>query len=233
MKKIWILVVALTSILSGCINITEELFLEKDGSGRYVTNINVEKLQEVMEMVKTYAPDSVQSTDLTATMQDSVQAMMTELSKIPGITDVKNENPDKNNIIVSFRFKDINALNAALKKRSGKQGDYFSYSKGSFSCNDTSLSSMGNLMGELSKAKDSLPSEQGDMPNMNMEEIKSMMNMLGWNMKMKTIYHFPEKVKGVSNKMSTISEDGKTVTLELDLLDENKEKTLKNIINFR
>jgi len=60
-----------------------------------------------------------------------------------------------------------------------------------------------------------------------------MMGVLGWNMKMKTIYHFPEKVKGVSNKMATISEDGKTVTLELDLLDDYKEKTLENLINFR
>jgi hypothetical protein len=233
MKKIWILALAITSILTGCINITEELFLEKDGSGRYVTNINVEKLQEVMEMAKTYTPDSLQDTDLTAALQDSVQTMMNELSKIPGISEVKNENPDKNNIVVSFRFKDITALNAALQKRSGKRGDYFSYSKGSFSCNDKSLSSMGDLMGELNKAKDSLPSDKEGLPDMSVEEMRAMMGMLGWNMKMKTIYHFPEKVKGVSNKMATISEDGKTVTLEIDLLEDNKDKTLENIINFR
>jgi hypothetical protein len=107
MKKTWILLVSFILFLSGCINITEELFLEKDGSGKYVTTINMEKLQEMMELMKTYAPDSLQENDLSTVMQDSIQTMINDLSKIPGITEVKNENPDKSTIVVSFRFKDI------------------------------------------------------------------------------------------------------------------------------
>jgi hypothetical protein len=233
MKKIWIPIVSLSLFLTGCINITEELFLEKEGSGKYVTTINIEKLQEMMEMMKTYATDSLQETDLSATMQDSIQTMVNDLSKIPGITEVKNENPDKNTIVVSFRFKDINALNAALQKRSGKSanGEYFSYSNGSFSCNDKSISGMGNMMSELSNNADSLAT--GDMPKMDPEEMKSMMKMLDWSMKMKTIYHFPSKVTNYSNKTAKLSEDGKTITLELDLLDDNKEKTLENRISLK
>jgi hypothetical protein len=233
MKKLWILIISSALFLTGCINITEELFLEKDGSGKYITTINMEKLQEMMEMMKTYAPDSLQQADLGSVMQDSIQTMINDLSKIPGITEVKNENPDKNTVIVSFRFKDVAALNAALQKRSGKttNGEYFSYSKGSFSCNDKSLSSMGDLMGELNNSADSLASP--DMPKMDAEEMKAMMKMLDWTMKMKTVYHFPSKVTSFSNKMAKLSEDGKTVTLEIDLLDENKEKTLQNTISLK
>jgi hypothetical protein len=233
MKKIWILIVSFSLLLTGCINITEELFLEKDGSGKYATTINMEKLQEMMEMMKTYAPDSLKENDLSAIMQDSIQTMIRELSRIPGITDVKNENPDKNTIIVSFRFKDLKALNAALQKRSGKtdNGEYFTYSNGSFSCNDKSISGMGDLMSDLGKSSDSLAA--GDMPKMDVEEMKGMMKMLDWSMKMKTIYHFPSKVTNFSNKMAKLSEDGKTVTLELDLLDDNKEMTLENRISFK
>ncbi|HLO82787.1 MAG TPA: hypothetical protein VK166_17600 [Chitinophagaceae bacterium] len=233
MKKLWILIITSSLFLSGCINITEELFLEKDGSGKYVTTINMEKLQEMMEMMKTYAPDSLQEADLGSVMQDSIQTMINDLSKVPGISEVKNENPDKNTVIVSFRFKDVSALNAALKKRSGKttNGEYFSYSKGSFSCNDQSISGMGDMMSELNNSTDSLAS--GDMPKMDAEEMKAMMKMLDWSMKMKTVYHFPTKVSGFSNKMAKLSEDGKTVTLEIDLLDDNKEKSLENRIQFK
>jgi hypothetical protein len=90
---------------------------------------------------------------------------------------------------------------------------------------------MGDLMSELSNSTDSLAT--GEMPKMNAEEMKTMMKMLDWSMKMKTIYHFPSKVIDFSNKMAKLSEDGKTITLELDLLDDNKEKTLENRISFK
>lgn len=233
MKNFWILVIS-SLLFTGCINITDELFLEKDGSGRYITTIRMDKLQEMMEMVKEFAPDSVKNNDLMATMQDSLQQMMSDLSKVPGISDVKNENPDKSTVSISFRFRDVNALNAALKKRSSKAdgGDYFSYTNGTFSCNDKSVSGMGDLMKELDNSKDSLKLGT-EAPDMDPEQMKTMMKTLGWSPTMTTIYHFPGKVTGFSNKLAKLSEDGKTVTLELDLLDDNKEKTLENQIRFK
>jgi hypothetical protein len=65
------------------------------------------------------------------------------------------------------------------------------------------------------------------------EQIKAMMKTLNWNMTMKTIYHFPGKVTNFSNKMAQLSPDGKTLTLEFDLLDDNKEMTLENKVEFR
>ena len=39
--------------LSGCLSITDEVFLEKDGSGKYATTIDLSKFKEMLDMLKT------------------------------------------------------------------------------------------------------------------------------------------------------------------------------------
>jgi hypothetical protein len=134
---------------------------------------------------------------------------------------------------VSFRFKDVQALNAALKKRRKDKmdtGEIFSYSKGSFVCQDKSIGGMSDMMDQM--GKNDQPGITGDQTP-DPEQIKAMMKTLNWNMTMKTIYHFPGKVTNFSNKMAQLSPDGKTLTLEFDLLDDNKEMTLENKVEFR
>jgi hypothetical protein len=62
--------------LSGCINITEEIFLEKDGSGKYLMTLDMEKMQEMLDMFKTLSPDSTQTKDLNMSAMDSIQNTM-------------------------------------------------------------------------------------------------------------------------------------------------------------
>ncbi len=233
MKKIFFVLAASCLLFSGCINITEELFLEKDGSGNYSTTIKLDKLDEMMEMMKSFAPDSVNTESAILVLKDSVQHMMGDISSIPGITNLKNERPDSSTYKISFRFKDVQALNAALKKRNnGKTntGDIFAFSKGSLSCNDKSIGGMSSLMDELSKQQS--PGVDG-APEIDLAQIKALMTMLDWRLTMKTIYHFPAKVTNYTNKMAVLSEDRKTLTLELDLLDDQKDKTLENKVEFR
>lgn len=233
MKKTFIALATCCCLLTGCLNITDELFLETNGSGRYITTVKMDKLQEMMEMVKSFAPDSLQSVNSMSGLKDSLQQMMADLSNIPGISDVKSEKRDSSSFTVSFRFKDVKALNAALKKRRKEKmdtGEIFSYSKGSFACQDKSIGGMSNMMDQTGKSDQ--PGMTGDQAP-DLEQIKAMMKMLDWSMTMKTIYHFPGKVTNYSNKMAQLSPDGKTLTLELDLLDDNKEKTLENKVEFR
>jgi hypothetical protein len=63
--------------------------------------------------------------------------------------------------------------------------------------------------------------------------VNMMKGMMG-DMKYTTIYHFPGKVTSYSNKLATVSEDGKTLTLVLNLFDESQQnKTLQNKVQFR
>ncbi len=235
MKKILVVLTACCLTLSSCLNITEELFLENDGSGTYTTTVKMDKLQELMEMVKSFAPDSIKNDQSLGSLQDSLQMVMSELSNVPGISEIRSEKPDSSSFTVSFRFKDVQALNAALKKRNKgnlNTGDIFTYAKGSFSCNDKSVGGMSSLMDNAALGNND-PNATGTEQAIDPEQAKGMIKMLGLNMTMKTIYHFPGKVKNFTNKMAQLSPDGKTLTLELDLLDDNKDKTLENKIEFR
>lgn len=233
MKKHLIAIATCCFLLTGCLNITEDLFLENNGSGVYTTTVKMDKLQEMMEMVKSFAPDSLKTDNSLDGLKDSLQQMMADLSNVPGISDVKSERPDSTSFKVSFRFKDVQALNAALKKRRKENmtaGDIFSYSKGNLTCLDKSIGGMNNMMDQI--GKNDATELTGDQ-QLDPEQIKGMMKMLDWSMTMKTIYHFPGKVTNYSNKMAKLAEDGKTLTLELDLLDDNKDKTLENKVEFR
>jgi starvation-inducible outer membrane lipoprotein len=45
MKKVFIALTTCCFLLTGCFNITEELFLENTGSGTYITTVKMDKLQ--------------------------------------------------------------------------------------------------------------------------------------------------------------------------------------------
>ncbi len=229
MKKNLIAVACLCLFLTGCLNITEEIFLEKNGSGKYVSTLDVSKMKEMLDMVKAFAPDSSVSKDMDMSKLDSISDMLGDFSGIPGITDVKKEKKDENTYVVSFNFKDISALNEAMKRKNKKdsvvaKGDFFSFSPGRFACNDTSLSGMNDMMKGMNAPADN------DSVAMAMTMMKGMMG----DMKYTSIYHLPGKVSSYSNKLSTLSEDGKTLTLVLNLFDENQlNKTLQNNIQYK
>jgi len=90
MKKLFL--VLLTALfLSGCINITEEIFLEKNGSGKYAMTMDLEKAVEMMDMLKSFAPDSLAGDMKEGNILDSVKDNFKVFDSIPGITNVKKE----------------------------------------------------------------------------------------------------------------------------------------------
>jgi hypothetical protein len=230
MKKNLIAIAFLSLFLTGCLNITEEIFLEKNGSGRYVSTLDMSKMKEMLDMVKAFAPDSTGSNEMDLSKLDSISDMLGDFSGIPGITNIKKEKKDENTYIVSFDFKDIASLNEAMKRKNKKDsiqtaGDFFSFTPGQFTCNDTSLSGINDAMKGLSGEQAS-----NDSVAMAMTMMKGMMG----DMKYTSIYHFPGKVTSYSNKLATLSEDGKTLTLVLNLFDESQQnKTLQNKIQYK
>jgi len=218
-------------LLSGCLTITDEIFLEKDGSGRYNTVVDMSKLKEMLDMMKTMMPDTTQAKGGELKDLDSLQNMWKDLETIPGISDVKRQTTDKFVVSVSFRFANITALNEAMSRRSKKEDQpptksnpFYSYTPGQFSCKDTSMAGMVDAYKCLNK-----PGESNDSLAMAMSMMKGMMGDMSYT----SIYHVPGKVSSVSNKQAKISDDGRTVTLKLELTEMEFPQTLQNQIKYQ
>ncbi|MGB4772066.1 MAG: hypothetical protein WBP58_11425 [Chitinophagaceae bacterium] len=224
MKKLF-LVLLTVLFLSGCINITEEIFLEKNGSGKYAMTMDLEKAVEMMDMLKSFAPDSLAGDVKEGNILDSVKDNFKVFDSIPGITNVKKE--QKGNVFtVSFDFKDIATLNEAMRKRNKKtetQKDLYTFAPGSFSFQDTTAFGMNDAMKELDGAG------SADSSAAAMEMFKSMIGDMNYT----TIYHLPGKVSSFSNKEAKLDPDGKTLRLTVNLLERSKQMTLENNIRFQ
>lgn len=234
MKKFLIVICSLIVLaLSGCFDIKEEIFLEKNGSGTYTTTMDMSKLKDMMNMIKMMMPDSLK--DSTSGFDkinelDSLQNMWQGLESLKGISQVKREKKADMVFQVSFRFTDINALNLAMTKRNKndsvqiQSGDFFSFRPGEFSCNDTSLGGLGQLTQGMNGG-----GESGDSLAASLDMMKAFLG----DMKYTTIYHFPGKVTSYSNKEARLSDDNKTLTLELNLSDSKTPHTLLNKIQYQ
>src|SRR4030095_9913316 len=186
-----------------------------------------------VNMLKTFAPDSSKGGANDLEGLDSIQTMWKELETIPGISDIKREKKEEWVYVISFRFANTKALNEAMTKRkkSDEQrqaGDFYSFAPGSFSCNDSSIAGMNDVMKGMDPSGKS-DSTQNDSTKMALSMMKSFMG----EMKYTSIYHLPGKVSSFTNKKAKLSEDGKTITLSLYLTeDADSVKTLVNQIKY-
>lgn len=226
MKKL-IAVLASLLFLSGCIQITEEVFIEKDGSGRYQMIVDMEQMQEMMDMFKALGADSSkENVDLGGAAFDSLQNSMGDLSNVPGISEFTKEKKG-NAVIISFRFRDVKALNDAMRKRSEKTAnreDLYVYSPGNFEFRDTTVFGLGELDGAM-KGMDG----GSDSTAMAMEMVKGLMGDMTYT----TIYHFPGQVTQFSNKDAQLDADGKTLRLKINMFDKDKQATLQNKVTYK
>lgn len=223
-----------TAILSGCFDITEEIFLEKNGSGKYLSTIDLRQMKDMIDMLKTMAPDSAkQEPGGDFGSIDSLQNMWKELETIPGITEVKREKKEEWVYLISFRFANPKALNEAMTKRKKSDdvqqtGNFYTFAPGTFSCNDSSLGGMNDMFKGMNPSQND--STKSDSSIMALNMMKSFMG----EMKYTSVYHLPGKVSSFTNKKAKLSDDGKTITLSINLLDESDSvKTLVNEIKYR
>jgi hypothetical protein len=226
-RYIYTLLTVVSLTLTSCLQITDEIFLEADGSGRFVTRIDAGKMMEMMEMVKNFLPDSLRDTpELSGGLNDSMFLSWVGLDKIPGISQISRMK-DKDNIqILSFHFRNIEALNQAIFVKqvtdAGKPRPdsltVFSMQKGRLVWNHP----LPDPMAELGAA---MPADQGVSPDM-------LKNMAG-DMTYTTILHLPGKVTDHTNKRAALGEDGKTITLVTDLFDRESLKSRHNDIKFK
>jgi hypothetical protein len=217
MKKLFFTMLSAVCLcgIFGCLDITEELTVKKDGSGHYVNTINAEKMSEQMSMFASMDSTGEMIPKMKYTMDSSFVATAGATKVIKGITNYSLDTSKPFIYIISFDFKDVESLNAAISagKANGQQNIY-TWEKGKITRKD-------------------IPLSVGDM-NLDDPSQKDMMKGFMADMKYKVIFNLPTKAKNATNKSFTISEDKKTVKLECSLLDvvEGKIK-LSNEVTYK
>jgi hypothetical protein len=220
--------------LAGCFNVTDEIFLEEKGNGSFQTTIDMSGMKDMINMLKTMMPDSLK--DNNEGMEglgalDSLETMWKELETIPGISNVKRVKKDEMIFTVSFQFANIKALNDAMAARNKKDSgytapamDFYTFKKGQFICNDTTMAGLGDAMKGLDNN-----GAGADSTGIDLSMMKSMMG----DMKYINIYHMPGKIIDYTNKKAKLSEDGKTITIEINLAESEGAQTLQNDIKYK
>ena len=202
-KTLYALLFAVTSFgLTSCLEIAEEVTINKDGSGTYSTTVDATQLAEAMQMFAAMDTTGQGMPNMKHTL-DSTFAENWEVYKtVEGISNIKIDSSTDYVYILTMDFKNVKALNTALDKgkKEGAQTDIYSWSKGKLGRKDGGLSELGDLGGESE------------------EEEDMMKGMLG-EMKYKLTFNLPSKVKKVSNANAVISDSKTQVTIETNFAD--------------
>ncbi|MFT6936354.1 MAG: hypothetical protein ACJA1N_000650 [Saprospiraceae bacterium] len=251
MKKLKLLViVAITIMATSCISIIEELTLNKDGSGTFSYTIDITALMElgVMDQARSMTEeigddkievDTVMNAYLTMEANGQLEDMeKPEFWKKVRLISKISEKEKVGNISFILDFDKIEEVDFFLKNLSklletdetaemlGSMGLIGNSGAGSPFTFKKKLFSKS-----LTRAKQESSSELSKVME---EEGGEMMKMMLQGAEYTTVVNLPGKTKKVSNAKSITSNDDKTVTLSVDLLDYLEGKAdLSNNIKFK
>ncbi|MBS1656085.1 MAG: hypothetical protein JSU05_14630 [Bacteroidetes bacterium] len=243
MRKTLYLLSAFSAILlAGCFDTTQEITLNKDGSG---VIINTTDLSNAIGMIKNFGGDDTEkmekmNKDTTINFSDildslnSLPASEKELVKAGSLH--INTNMDKEKFIVELKMpfsktEDIAKVNAiagkilknAMKKQMGGDNGGTDATQGDEANEDTKGPAIdeyfeteyknGRITRTLNKEKYATAADD--------EGLKALKEMSGMGspMTMHYIFHLPKEVKKAEGKGVKVSDDKKTVTLDATIDD--------------
>lgn len=208
MKKLFFTIFSAICLLGfvGCLDITEELTVNKDGSGHYVSTMDAVKMSEQMTMFAAMDSTGEMIPKMKYTMDSSFLATALVTKELKGISNFTLDTSKAFVYIISYDFKDIETLNKALGAgKTAESQNTYTWEKGKITRKEVPLSI-------------------GDM-NMQDDSQKEMMKGFMADMKYKVIYNFPGKVKNNTNKSFVLSEDKKVLKLDTNFGDIMEGKT--------
>ncbi|MEZ4826200.1 MAG: hypothetical protein R3C61_07880 [Bacteroidia bacterium] len=220
MKKIAILsTLFLAFACTSCLNIVEEIFLKKDGSGSYSISVDMNEMMNMMQGLM--SQEQMEENDMFSSMDSTIQETLAQLRQVEGLSNVGHK-AEGYKFTISYDFTSVDVLNRATQSGSvtpgmdlsSSSGDNFKYTKGLFERVNPPL---GDLMEDEEFAS-------------NFEMAKMFMSGASY----KTIYHLPGKVSKMDNEAARLSGDKKTVTLDVQLVDILEGKSfLGNKVKFK
>lgn len=227
MRKILVLLVLVGStLLTGCFDIVEEVFLNKDGSGKYHVTMDMSGLfnDPMMKSMMEEAIKQQSSMDADAPLEKDSIVYFKDLPEADDLTaDEKkvldnlimhmtmSESKKQMLIRLEYDFKqvqDIQKMSAVLQKVGADQQVSGGMPGGGFMSGEAAAFTWKKGLLKRLPVKLKAPAEADE----NME----MMKMFLADAHYKSIYHLPGNVKKVSMPNATV--EGKTVTVVNDLL---------------
>ena len=218
MKKIInsLLFAAIVLTMSACFEITEEVTVNKDGSGNYTNIMDATKLSEQMQMIAAFDSTGQMVPKLKYTLDSTFAETFKKYAQLKGVSKVVADTSKPYIYKVSLNFTDVTALNEVinLDKKDDAMKNVYAWKKGQLTRKDFAL----NL----------------DDMKMEDESQKEMAKSMLEGMKYTIILNLPGKVKNSTNKQAKISDDQKTVTLVCNLLDViDKKVDLGNDVTYK
>lgn len=207
-----IVLILAVAIAPSCLEIQEEVSLNKDGSGSYLMAIDMSEMMEMLQGMMSGNEEVMEQAGM-GKMDSTLQESANKLREIAGISKVKHS-VEGFSFSIGYDFASISALNSA-------QGE--SSSIGALGAGIDPIGGGGEDNYGLNKRIFSrAPAPIADlMEGMNEEEASSidMVKMFLGEASYTMTYHMPGKVKSTTNELSEIQADGKTVVTEVPMLD--------------
>ncbi len=238
MKNILFLLIAL--VFTSCIEIIQEIQLKKNGSGTAIYTMNMSKMKDMMESLKSLGGDS-KDTDLGDT--DKQFANYADNLKImDGISKVKFTSKDFV-YKISFQFKNLSSLNKALTYlNNGKGGleqqiiEYVKLDKKQIIVKNSNQIGKINEKSKAQKLQDfNAEEEMGDTILDDQKEDspkdEEMMKTFFMDASFTTIIQVYGNVASNSHPNAQVS--GKKVTLKIPILELDKTENTQNIITLK
>ncbi|WP_291728158.1 hypothetical protein [Bernardetia sp.] len=240
-------VLAILAILSlsltSCFDIKEEVTIKKDGSGSFIQTFDLGS-NPMVQMALNMQSDSAKNANKPTNKMDSTMESTKErLSQIKGISNVKTASSEEDlKFSIMYDFEDVDALNRAINaSKEEKEGEVkvmkklYSFKKGEFT--KANSFAMGNSDLDLSELMGGKKDGDSEQTEEEKAQAKQMMQMFFGNANYTYIVHVPNKVKSYSNKKNTtVSEDGKTLTMNiplLELMNNDKKIDVGNSVKFK
>jgi len=240
MKKLTYLLVAFCFLTAtSCIDIVEEMFLKKNGTGKYVITMDMSALMEAgtKEMLEGMMEEGQKEGDMEAKMPTEMDTIMyftdapdslkrkfshPEILKKVSVHTIMSEAKEKMIIKFAIDFDDMKEIDYFLEDLDKLQGDNAMAGglpgAGSDAGGGGGLLPTGSASGMFKLAKRKFTRMAGEKADATMsEEELQMAKMFFADASYKTIYHFPGKIKKTTMKNATV--DGKTLTMVLPLID--------------
>jgi len=195
-----IIVLALSLFtLQSCIELTEEVIVNKDRSGSLGFSLGINSSGSIMGLINQFADNSYMDD-----IDDEVQKVVSQLKQQPGISNVKFNKENSGKLLkLSFDFSDDKSLNKALYALAGEKKTFY---KPAIYKVRTHRFVRKNL---TEWAKDLMEEEKENIPD----------DLVFSFIKVKTKVQLPKPVRSVSVKNALVSKDKKTVTLSNGLSD--------------
>ena len=213
------LLLAVSMLGTSCLNVTEEFFFKKDGSGTAKVVYDLTEMVALLDMMSSMGGEAEDIPSMDE-LWESTQ-IVDALANLAGITNVKNlTNKDSKVFGFSYDFASIEALNRSVGVTAGPDlgGDQ-----------SMGLSKEGALF-TMSKKGLSRSFPKMDTPEDVSEEDMSMMSSMMGEASYNVIYTFEKKIKKVKAKDAEIvNQDGNSVSMKADFLKMMKDEQNLNV----